>query len=119
MATSTISNERPVIQSQNVTFQASTTLSYTGVSVTIPAYSVFMLTADCVYNATEPAEVLFAFTDSRTPEPYQTIAHASDGSHLATCGYTHDASMTIYVWARYGSAGPNRCITRLAYRQYA
>jgi hypothetical protein len=94
----------PTIINEGGTIATSNTLSYTGISYTIPANKSFVVSAFIKYNSSEPKEVYLSTSDVGIQD-YRKMA----GGEKAACtygGYT-TAAITLYVWARYGSAGNN------------
>lgn len=98
-------NSKTVINT-STNFTATTTLSYTGVSYTIPANTFYAIAFNAVFIANGPQEILLSKSNSTT-SPYLVLAHSNGGSMASIAGTT-DESITVYVWARYSGTGQNR-----------
>ena len=84
-----------------------TTLSYTGITFTIPAYCAFAVWVECYYTNSEAKEV--AISSSNTSiNSWQTRARVTDANSCSFAGYSDDSEKPIFVWARYSSAKKNR-----------
>ncbi len=101
----------PAVSTSSTNFTSATTLTYTGVSVVIPADTNFMLTANLEYMNNMPQEIVIsAQTDpSRT---YSFMAHNSLGGGTTLCGHT-TAQTTYYIIAKYNGSSTNRVYTTL------
>lgn len=117
MALSILKLFRPVIISTDEYKQVTASLEYTGVSVDIPANSVFLVSAQLSYNATVPQEVALV-RSGEAMDSYRVLSHTSDGAYAAFCGYTGASPMTVYVWGRWSGTGQNKVLTRRVYWQY-
>ena len=98
-------NSKTII-SIRTNFTASTTLSYTGVSYTIPANSFYAINFNAVFLNYAPQEILLSKSASAT-SPYLVYAHNDAGSIVSVSGATSE-NLTLYVWARYNTASQNR-----------
>ena len=99
------SQVKPTIISETHEFTSSSTTSYTGVSITIPAGKSFAIRADAQYNTKEPKEIYLVRSDSSIAEKFRIMAGGEVGS-CSVSGYAA-ANITLYVWAKYGGAGSN------------
>ena len=86
-----------------------TTFSYTGKSVTIPANKVYVITANCFFTNAVP--VAIGIVNSPTSQ-YGVLSSGVYGAITASCtccGKTGNSPQTFYLWAKYESASNNNC----------
>ena len=83
-----------------------TSLAYSGLSITIPTGKSFVISASAHYNSSSPSAIAIRNASSGSP-----VIFASGGNveGLAQCTYcgTTVSEATYYVWVKYGSAGNN------------
>ena len=116
MAESKIPINKPTLISTINDFTSSTSLEYTGVSVTIPGGTIFAVNFQILYMSTPPLEILLS-RSSTSKDPYQAMAHYSDATYASYAGYAPvGTDLTIYVWARYGVGGANKIAMRGWYK---
>lgn len=99
-------SKKPVSVYAHNTITTSTSLSYTGTSVTIPANCFYSLTFKAVFNNSKP-QLIGVSTSSST---YREIVSNAAGQHFASVSYsnkTGSSAETFYVWAQYPSANQN------------
>lgn len=99
-------SKKPVSVNVHNTITTSTSLSYTGTSVTIPANCFYSLTFKAVFNNSKP-QLIGVSTSSST---YREIVSNASGQHFASVSYsnkTGSSAETFYVWAQYPSANQN------------
>lgn len=87
-------------------FTSSTTIAYTGLSITIPANSIFGFYVKAAYNYNMPKEIALS-TNSSAIDSASTYALTTDGSVCSIAGATENSALTLYVWARYNGSGSN------------
>lgn len=100
-------NSTKIAVAQSIT--TSTTLTYTGVSVTIPAGKEFAILVKATYRNNEPLEIALSTSNSAI-RTYNTVARSDSASTISFAGYTdasYIGSLTLYVWAKYASSGSN------------
>ena len=93
-------------------FQSSTTLSYTGLSFTIPALSIYGISTEALFVNNLAQDVVLS-TSSDPSKTTQYIARCRDsdlGQGSARCYITglRRSSITLYVHAKYSAVGQNR-----------
>lgn len=94
--------------SNNKTDVASTTsLAYTGCSVTIPANKYFMLQAGIVYMQNQPLEIAVSSSNT-TLYVHNQYFHSTQNMFGSVCGKTGTNPMTLYVWGKWNAAGTNQ-----------
>lgn len=88
-------------------FTSSTSLAYTGKSITIPANTFYALSFSLAYLNSPPQEICISKspTDIAT---YNVVGRSSSGATLPLVGITGGNSATFYIWAKYGGATSNR-----------
>lgn len=89
---------------------ASTTLTYTGVSVTIPKNCDFAITGFGIYNNTPPQEIAIS-SSSNSGQTYNFIAYGAISSGIASVsaiGYTEDSPATLYLHMKRAGASGNQ-----------
>ena len=86
-------------------FTSSTTLDYTGLSITIPKNSNYSLSVSAVYASSNPLELAIA-ANSSALAPH-TMFFKEEVANGSISGRTGSSPLTLYVWARYGSAASN------------
>lgn len=90
----------------NVTGQATTTntLTYTGVSITIPAGHMFVLSGCIAYNTQKPLQVTLALSDSNGTYCVACNEATQVYAPLVCTGTDYAASdTTIYLWAKWAN----------------
>lgn len=94
----------------NTAITSSTTYSYTGVRIDIPANSIYSVMATAVYLDNSPSRC--AITSSSTSGSTLPCSNNESGGHKTVCvnGYVSSA-ISLYVWAQYAGAGANRIDT--------
>lgn len=94
----------------STTITSSTTYSYTGVRIDIPANCIYSVMATAVYLANSPSRC--AITSSSTSGSTLPCSNNESGGHKTVCvnGYASSA-LSLYVWAQYAGAGANRIDT--------
>jgi len=104
-----INSNNKICISQSHSVEMTTTLKYTGISITIPAYSVFDLSFVACYNNSIPSSIVI----SDNPEvvyahTYGCGTYAGDNSAAQACiaGVT-EGEKTFYVFTKYQSAAFN------------
>lgn len=95
-------------QKQSIT--TSTTMSYTGVSITIPAKSCFCVTAVAHYDATKPKTVGFYEYTASSSNAVETCSAAVGNYNAAITlsGYNGENARTLHVFAAF-EAGNKNC----------
>ena len=89
---------------------SATAITYTGVSISIPANSFYSVSASAIYGANSPSQlVISGSSTSHLNSPYGS---SESGVHktVTMSGYTESA-ITLYVWAKYNAVGSNRIDT--------
>lgn len=96
---------------QDLFVSAQTSYFYTGLSVTIPANSYFVLTARCSWGSSRPVWVGIA-SDSES----DTSQYAEGIGEKATVSCTYsgfvEEETTFYVWAKWSAAGDNAVLAK-------
>lgn len=90
------------------------TLSYLGVSVTIPANSIYGISAHLLYTATEPKEICLCESSSSV-DGFRLFAHSSTAAKCSANGYTSSA-LTLYVWGKTSYAANNNVLVNGWYK---
>lgn len=102
----------------NVGFSASSygVYQYTGLSITVPKYQVFMITAVDLYSNASPEGILIA-TSSSSLSGVALIGKSESDSSSANSHYARsvvavtpklDNAKTYYIWVKRGSKGTNQ-----------
>ena len=96
---------------QRISVSAQTSYFYTGLSVTIPANSYFVLTARCAWGSSRPVWVGIA-SDSGI----DTSQYAEGIGELATVSCTYsgvvDEETTFYIWGKWSATGNNEVVAK-------
>ena len=77
---------------------------YTGASYTIPANSVYSITAYAIYNVGAPIGIKISVA-SDALRNYQVYASNEEGARATLSGKTGSDPLTLYAWAKYAAAG--------------
>ena len=88
-------------------FTSSTTLAYTGLSVSCPVGKRMVVRAYFRYVNGAPIQV-GAYTSSAEASAYSCIAYADANCGCFTLNFMLTGGETIYYWAKYASATLNR-----------
>lgn len=87
----------------------STTLAYTGLSVTIPANKYFILSFIVRYFGAQPLEVVVSTSNTNLSDGFRLYGK-SDGGPVSVCGKSPEGSPRIlYLWAKTASGGSDQC----------
>lgn len=84
-----------------------TSAFYTGVSITIPANSFYVVTGTAFWSEVSPTWVGIASSDA---SPNTQLAEGTRTQSVAACtlaGFT-EGELTLYLWAQYSSESSNR-----------
>ena len=84
---------------------SSQTLTYTGLSVTVPANKCYNLSFELLYVNSAPNEILVSTRDNES-QPYYTKAHSERATEVSICGYT-ETTITFYLWGKWDNATTN------------
>ena len=87
-------------------YTASTDWFYTGISVTIPANTIFSLHVEAVYQSSPPVGVSIQNYRNASPINWSFDTIAEGIGHTTASGYA-SASLTFYVWAKYANSTQN------------
>ena len=95
-----------------ITFTSSTSLAYTGVSITLPANSYCSITVRVGYSYGAPLELVLSDSSTRSTSSLGVIsgdyANKNEAYFLPIVYSKHTTSeFTVYVWAKYGLVGTN------------
>ena len=87
-------------------FNATTNLSYTGISIEVPREKPFILSVRAAFIATEPQEVWIGTSNSQIN--YYTRRGGGNCGIALYSDYINIGKVnTFYIWARYDIAGTN------------
>ena len=95
---------------KNDTFTSSTSFTYTGSNITIPANSYFTITATFWYVNGQPVNAALMGSSTSTGSPYCT---AESSNNLVSCtysGYTTSSVRTLHAWAKYDRANTTNAV---------
>ena len=82
----------------------STNKVYSGLSVTIPANSVFSITADALYFYTPAQWVGISSTQTSVLDCYENANTGYNHASVTYSGYTDSYDLTVYIWAQWSEA---------------
>lgn len=99
-----------VINEQGQSRSTSTSWSYTGVTFTIPANSIYGITARGMFNKSECTGCCMS-TSSTDMVPYQRYGYDASSSSCSVSGFTA-TNITLYVWTKYAASGNNAAFAR-------
>lgn len=103
--TTDVGEKLPKVNSKTTkSFSATTTMSYTGKSISCPSGKRYLVRAYFRFINTQPLEVVVSTTDQNV-NIYNVIAKSQESSCLT---FVIDGGETFYYWARYASAGTNQ-----------
>lgn len=96
---------------QNLFVSAQTSYFYTGLSVTIPANSYFVLTARCSWGSSRPVWVGIASDSESDTSQY---AEGIGEKATASCTYSGfvEEETTFYIWAKWSATGDNAVLAK-------
>ena len=98
-------SRRTVGKTEEVWFTGSTSFFYTGLSVSVPAKTVYAIDFAIVYANTGPDSILISYSSTNI-DPYNTAVRGNSSSKAYVCGYNEKNSpITFYVWGKYQYAG--------------
>lgn len=80
---------------------------YTGVSINIPAKSFYSITAKAIFSNNPALWVGIGDSSSEVARCYDNANTGLNHASCSTSGYTGDAGVTLYVWAKYTGSGKN------------
>ena len=95
---------KPTIIRNHTNIISSTSLSYTGLSVSIPANSNYAINFALRFSNSAPQEILIS-TSQTSMLPYQVYAHSESG--VASVSGRTDSAITLYLWGRYNGETEN------------
>lgn len=99
-----VSRNRVVFENtQSITM--STTMFYTGISITIPANKCFAFWVSMSYSNSKPEEIAINGNGS-TYQAYNNVAYTA-GCGASYCGKTRNVETTYYIWARGNNTNAN------------
>ena len=101
-----ITNTHKKMFQQITTITTSTSLAYTGLSVTIPAGKRFTIMGLLVYSNAKPLEIALAASSDSNLQPHQLYARA-ECSNISFSGYSY-GQLTFYLHAKYVAAAANQ-----------
>lgn len=99
-------NKRVNINPTNKKFTSSTTLAYTGYSITIPRRRSFALSFFLIWENARPQQLVISTSSTSTSE-YLCVYNSETATNGCICGRTGDTDVTFYVWAKYNGATTN------------
>lgn len=85
-------------------FSGETNTFYTGISVTIPANSFYVVQGNALYISSAPIKAMLGTSDSNSNAAIATGNYSFPLAACTTCGYT-SGGLTIYLWAEYNATG--------------
>ena len=91
-------------------FTSSTSWFYTGISITIPAKSVYFVRGECAYQTNSPHGVALSFSSSPNGYDFKSQSGGDSSNRCggtSLCGYTTNA-LTIYMHAKYADTGASQ-----------
>ena len=92
---------------EGMNFTSSTSASYTGLSITIPAKSFYSLCAYVSWGSCQPSEIYVSMSqETHTGAPNASGVVAYNTAQTSWSGY-RSTETTFYIWAKYSSAGTN------------
>jgi len=94
------------VSSGNGSFSATTSWTYTGCSVNIPANCVYAIQGNAWYLASRPDAIAISTSDTNVNSQ---VSNGGNNGAMGSCSYVGYTSMafTAYLWAKYSANGIN------------
>ena len=101
-------NRFPIVERiyRKETFTSSTSLAYTGVSITIPNNGCYCFDIQAMYNNSVPMEIAVVDSSSNMAA-YNTYVYSNNNTHITIGGRASDNNFTLYIWAKYNAVAQN------------
>ena len=103
MANTKIPKTVPSRISFNQEIDETIAMSYTGVSVTIPANSAFALYVYAGYEAHKPSNTALSTSSTSLIDTY-AVSNPGNSRYASFAGFTAN-TLTLYVWASFNAEG--------------
>lgn len=87
---------------------ASTDKVYTGLFITIPANSIFSITADALYYGAAAQWIGVSGSQTSVSDCYENANAGHNHACVTYSGFTDNESTILYVWAQWTRASSNR-----------